>query len=640
MKSERIDRLDKACCKLYEQLGVNFTVQQLAAEARVSNSIAGPHKREWLGRRVRGSSITDEPAPLEDSTPVVNALIELAVQANNNVSALIDTVNKLVAVLEQRTSPGEPRAENWSKATGAPEDTPSLLCESPPPQAAKSTERTSENKTKPGPPRIHTASEAQTADCKATASQMAPPAHREQFADATLVPIEAAADFLEGGLIATEGKLTAHPLQKRDVSSQDCRHDSTTPAVDTRPPLPGGNDSARTISPALVPSPQRRVNGRHKGSDQSSPIDFDLNSNRPLRQNSRHRQFRDPSLSTAPEFGARQTESENAELIELGSFAYVEEIAEDVLLKAKQPLPARQIYQGLPSSVRRRYSARYFGTLLRSSQRLYHNSGYFYPKLRAKEGQASEGIPLHIAATGVTADLLRDVDRPLFAIEIYPNLPSALKNRISEEALQPMLVAGSAELPLIEMTNFGEWRPIGSSASQERRRDSRDSLPSFKREVNKILTTNNHPMLGVEIFDELSPDLKRSFARDRMTRHLKKVRGIFQYTRDSGPHLRSKWWITAKRILKPASSASDIEPSRRADTMAYQRRVTEYAETVIVHGAGDMNVQSILAEVRKRFEVDDETRLVRALNSRRKAAKSRIVRVAPGTYRARPVHSG
>jgi hypothetical protein len=70
--------------------------------------------------------------------------------------------------------------------------------------------------------------------------------------------------------------------------------------------------------------------------------------------------------------------------------------------------------------------------------------------------------------------------------------------------------------------------------------------------------------------------------------------------------------------------------------MAIWKLITEEAERLVAaQRPEEMSIDQILGEVRKRFNVSDEVKFARALNSRRKAARAKIVRVSEGVYRAR-----
>jgi hypothetical protein len=614
-KSERFERLDQACEELYEQLGDKFRVKDLASKARVSNTVAGPHKEYWLYRRDQHSLVSDLRARAEaPPKSEVAALCEVASGANANVLALIDTVNKLVAVIGNGRGNSRFGEQGGTAVKGGhpgpTANTPRSGTRTSPRQSFAEADEDENSPT-----------DVKVEDVIASAS--ADPGHQLvengpiENDEITLVPA------MDGKASSTmEGHLP--PIVKA--------HAVELPVLGSQSPLLGLLD--QEVSLRQPANPTIAVN---------TQIDFEFGSTEVLSPSATHGNNVGASSTVLVEDIPQATDEDDGGSSDVQSFAFAEAVAEAVLLKAKCALSASEIYAseihgGLPPRVRRLYSEQYFSTLLRGSQKLHYNrrDGKFCAKLRGVGVPASKGVPLHLAATRAAAKILIDVEGSLRSEAIHAKLPHDLQTKISEGALQWMLVSGALEDPAIEMTKTGEWYPAGRAASPERRRDTRELFPQFEAEVIRILQERNHPMAASEIHELLAAELKYDFPQDKMYRHLQKVRGIFQFNDKDSTHLDKKWWLKTKKRQRYEAPALDSDKSDRAAAMAYQKRVTEEAESVIVaNQPQEMHVDRILIEVRRKFEVGDATKFARALNSRQKAARARIKRVREGVYRAR-----
>jgi hypothetical protein len=642
-KSERLDRLDHACADLYKEFGDKFRVHDLAVRARVSNSVAGPHKRYWLYRRTQDSLVDDLRArPGAPPKSDVVALCDVASRANANVSTLLDTVNRLIEIIiEGKAEPRSKKSRTSAVSESLNSDAPSNVSRHPPSPSCKNFAGAPDIVSESGREVAPSNSGIQRTVYSDTGQDLEgvhTESHKVTFApsDNTSSPT-----ILEKRLA---------PLSNHSDVAAKLESERVLPVLHQTGDVdfPGADDP---LHHSLDASHDSEVEGAPAGallSPQSDLVDavdkptveigLGLTENEVIVPNFTN-SCGVEKRSVNPIDAATQPAGTSVDKdFDVNSFAFVEEAAESVLLGARRALSGTEIHGKLPPTVRGRYSERYFSSLLRNSRQLYHNrsDGKFYVKLRGDGVSPSESVPVHLAATSAAASILSDAKGSLSSDAIYARFSEDLRARISEAALPGMLVSGALEDPVIEISEFGEWHLVGSAGLSKRRRNTRGLLPEFGAQVKSILRTDNHPMTGVEIHDLLSSELKHYFPRDKMYRHLQKLEGVFQYEGEDGPFLAKKWWLTVQRRVKHKAPPIDSGKSDRAVAMAGQDLITNEAERVVVaNRPEEMSVDRILAEVRKKFDVDDATKFARALNSRRKAARARIVRVAPGVYRAR-----
>jgi hypothetical protein len=674
-KSERFEKLDRACEKLFQAQGENFRVKDLAREAEVSNTIAGPHKDFWLYRRAQEAHFSSLTARTEAEPPRpqsdVAVLCEVANRANANVLALVETVNKLIAVfgnvnMDRRpaksrstiTEVGSERADiradmergSGSRLSDVIRRNEEIKVDEIPQHAIKQEENLTGADTVAvgGLDRV-----VDMRDLRDSSSLRGPEFDHKNEEDAPETPAQPdTPSMAEESPLAEPTARTAETHETANISGNKFPRGVSRPQGDSQPEeIDAYNNSTDPLRSScvedlpVVDSEAAPLSLRESGvpasrtgqspspgaaPDLSAPfqINFDFCS-------AERYASVDPLRHEQPLVDARATPVITAPPIEIDdccsgasvmTFPFVEEVAESVLVRAPCALSAPEIYSQLPTAVRGRYSRRYFSELLRGSTRLHYDEAgkKFYVKFTSADGSS---VPIHLALTSAAASILRDAEGSVRSEIIYSRLESDLRSKVAPQALQSMLLVGAAATPLIEANQFGEWRLAGRAVLNERRPNGKRKYPQLEREVKQALQIDNRPMRGVDIHRELSPELQRQFPEDKMSRHLQNVKGIFQMD-------GKKWWLSTTRAPKREEPLLDPEKSDRAGRMAIAKLVTDEAERIVARSTGEMTIDKILVEVQKRFKVDDKEKFARALNSRRKAKKAKIVRLSDGVYRA------
>jgi hypothetical protein len=527
-RSERFERLDRACETLFQAQGESFRVKDLAREAGVSNSVAGPHLEYWRYRRDHDALVTNRaPAePLHRQNELL-ATCEVANGANANVRELILMVNRLLA---------EPGRGKEGLSTS--------------PSFAKSGEAADEGKE----------------DSLPHINPMAVPLNPPESTLAIPIPGRHSSDF--------------RPPDPEPVTQMQAKSGRSNPPVST----------------TVLADETANLTG--------------LSST-------------DSSAGPQPAGDAEDLAS---------SPAFLEGVAEAVLVTARRALPVHAIYSRLPDPIRNRCSRLRFREILDGSNRLHYDEAgkNFHLKI-VMPGDPPEAVPLPLALADAAAGILGRSEGGIGSKELHSQLETSLRELVSPDALQEMLMVGSVANPVIEADSSGKWRIAGLAPLKP----SKKALNLlFEGEVKELLGAASRPMKGVDIHSRLSKVLQDHFNRDKMYRYLGRVGGICQ-TPDG------KWWPKAKRVPKPLPPVDDPGKSERAASMAVWKEIMAEAERVVVAKAPEaMSLDRIFSEVNKRYSVDDRDKFRRALNVRRKAEKSKIVRVGEGNYRARTAVDG
>ena len=660
-KADQIARLERACQELYDERGEDFRVTDLASQAGVSNTSAGPYRKFWFYRRaqealVSGLTARAEAQPKSD----IAAVCEVANQANANVLALIETVNNLIAATGD--GKGELRSKEPRATTAGTRGQRSGV--DPEVESLSGRRRSTEISAREVEPAEDFAEPVRAAKGKLDKVGGNPepeyaslrraesdPKKEEDVSEATVLLDKPSisensaiaaptATNVENNNVANSGgielrRAIGRPAEDlKGIKVYDNSLDNNIMSFEEKLPL----ISSKAVPLSLFDSGfDPSIAGslhRHAEADVSctpTQFKFDFCATDPSASEDPTRYDRSAIEISAPGVAPLGQVDDHGGGEFVKSWTFAEGVAEAVLLTAGCALSANKIYGQLPPGIRSEYSRQYFSDRLRESDRLhYEDAGEeFYVKITSETGSPSARVPIHLALTSAVASILEPANEALTSEIIHSRLNCDLQSKVSSNALQSMLLAGAAENPIIEVNRFGDWHLAGRVMPIEHEPGRRDLLLRFEMEVKDVLKEDNHPMRGVDIHEKLSDELQGEFKREKIYRDLKKVRGIFQTDDD-------KWWLNTKRVPKPNAPVLDPTKSARAAEMAIWKLITEEAERLVAaQRPGEMSIDQILGEVRKRFKVSDEVKFARALNSRRKAAKAKIVRVSEGVYRAR-----